>query len=405
MNYLTAKQISEKWNITPRRVQDMCKNGLIIGAERHGREWLIPANAEKPLDRRSVTACDSTNIADSKTFVSLFTYYSKPNFAKETAAYLKNSPEALDIFNMQLYFYQGKFKKALDLALKYKDDKGGFQQHLLIGCQLAFCALVLGDIDVWNLSQDYLKDCKPQNKSEKDIVDFIIGSTSSLVYDSSLFPDWFRRGDFTHLPAKYYGIAQFYYVKYLYILASDPACIYNNIPKLDFIRVVPLIVEPIISQTVAEETFITEAYLRLMCACFYHLCGQDSLAKKHVKKAADLLLPDKLYLPLAEYRHKLGDLLDDYLDATDSTAAKQIKQLSKQTTPNWIKLHNTVMNKTISEKLSLRERQIAKLAIYGLSNKEIADRYDISVNAVKQSLRSVMDKTGVNSRTELHKFV
>ena len=26
MNYLTAKQISEKWNITPRRVQDMCKN-------------------------------------------------------------------------------------------------------------------------------------------------------------------------------------------------------------------------------------------------------------------------------------------------------------------------------------------------------------------------------------------
>ena len=405
MNYLTSKQISEKWGITPRRVQDMCKNGAIFGAERHGREWLIPANAEKPLDKRSVKTSDNSNQADSVLFVNLLSRYAIPGCAKTLAASLKNTPDALEIFNMQLYFYQGKFKKSLDIAMKYLDKNGGIQQHILIGTQLSLCAIVSGDLKIWNLSQDYLKNYAPRNKSEKDIFDFLLGASASLLYDASLFPDWFRRGDFTPLPLKFHALARLYYAKYLYIIARDPACIHNNIPQLDFIRVIPLIIEPMLSQSASEENVINEAYLRLMCACFYHVGGEDSLAKKHIKKSTELLLPDKLYLPLAEYRHRLGSLLDDHIEAIDKTAFEKIKQLSKQTNPSWIKLHNLVMNKTVSENLSLRERQIAKLAIYGLSNKEIADRYDISVNAVKQSLRSVMDKTGVNSRTELYKFV
>lgn len=52
MDYLTAKQIAQKWNISPRRVQVLCEQGRIKGAVRLGWAWAIPKDAEKPEDAR-----------------------------------------------------------------------------------------------------------------------------------------------------------------------------------------------------------------------------------------------------------------------------------------------------------------------------------------------------------------
>ena len=40
-----VKEISEKWNITPRRVQKMCAEGKILGTVKVGRDWVILVNA------------------------------------------------------------------------------------------------------------------------------------------------------------------------------------------------------------------------------------------------------------------------------------------------------------------------------------------------------------------------
>lgn len=53
MNYINAKEAAEKWNISVRRVQILCKQGKIRGAERLGNIWAIPKDAEKPLDGRT----------------------------------------------------------------------------------------------------------------------------------------------------------------------------------------------------------------------------------------------------------------------------------------------------------------------------------------------------------------
>ena len=52
MEYLTAKEAGEKWNITPRMVNYYCSAGRIPGAVKKGDLWLIPADAEKPKDGR-----------------------------------------------------------------------------------------------------------------------------------------------------------------------------------------------------------------------------------------------------------------------------------------------------------------------------------------------------------------
>lgn len=52
MNYLSVTQTAEKWDMTPRRVQVLCNEGRISGAQRVGSVWTIPENAEKPADAR-----------------------------------------------------------------------------------------------------------------------------------------------------------------------------------------------------------------------------------------------------------------------------------------------------------------------------------------------------------------
>lgn len=57
------------------------------------------------------------------------------------------------------------------------------------------------------------------------------------------------------------------------------------------------------------------------------------------------------------------------------------------------------------EKLSLREAEIAKLVQEGLSNREIGSRLGISAGTVKRHLYNMFNKTGVNSRTALVRYL
>lgn len=52
MEYLSITQTAEKWGITRRRVQILCKQDRIPGATKIGSYWAIPADAEKPKDER-----------------------------------------------------------------------------------------------------------------------------------------------------------------------------------------------------------------------------------------------------------------------------------------------------------------------------------------------------------------
>ena len=50
--YITLKEASEKWGISERRIRTLCLQDRIEGAEKMGPLWTIPANTEKPTDRR-----------------------------------------------------------------------------------------------------------------------------------------------------------------------------------------------------------------------------------------------------------------------------------------------------------------------------------------------------------------
>lgn len=52
MDYITVKEVSEKWGVTPRRVNYYCVGGRIPSAVKMAGVWLIPKETAKPADRR-----------------------------------------------------------------------------------------------------------------------------------------------------------------------------------------------------------------------------------------------------------------------------------------------------------------------------------------------------------------
>lgn len=61
MDYMTLKQASEKWGVSPRMINYYCSAGRIEGAVKMGTVWLIPNEAEKPTDKRYKKGCDGLN--------------------------------------------------------------------------------------------------------------------------------------------------------------------------------------------------------------------------------------------------------------------------------------------------------------------------------------------------------
>ena len=50
---MTTKDAAALWDISERRVNELCKNGRIKGAVKKENRWQIPIDAEKQIGRAS----------------------------------------------------------------------------------------------------------------------------------------------------------------------------------------------------------------------------------------------------------------------------------------------------------------------------------------------------------------
>ena len=51
-SYMTTKEASARWGISPRRINILCKEERISGVYKEGKQWYIPDDAQKPEDNR-----------------------------------------------------------------------------------------------------------------------------------------------------------------------------------------------------------------------------------------------------------------------------------------------------------------------------------------------------------------
>ena len=91
LDYLTVKEAGEKWNISGRMVTVYCNNGKIKGAVKKGNLWLIPVDAEKPLDGRTIAARKARGEHEQKTKgTGTFCWQHHGNKKSDSRYYLNN---------------------------------------------------------------------------------------------------------------------------------------------------------------------------------------------------------------------------------------------------------------------------------------------------------------------------
>lgn len=64
MKYMTTSDAVKKWNISERRIRQLLTEERIEGAIKIGGNWNIPADAEKPLDKRIIKPDNNSFIID-----------------------------------------------------------------------------------------------------------------------------------------------------------------------------------------------------------------------------------------------------------------------------------------------------------------------------------------------------
>lgn len=53
MEYISVSEAAKRWGISERRVQKLCEENHISGVAKFSYMWMIPKDAEKPVDGRT----------------------------------------------------------------------------------------------------------------------------------------------------------------------------------------------------------------------------------------------------------------------------------------------------------------------------------------------------------------
>ena len=406
MEYMSIDDAAKKWGLSVRSVQILCSNGRVPGAVRLSRVWMIPRDAKKPADgrtREGKRQVDGNMPLPRKTpLLYMSDLYRTPGTADAVAESLAYHHEARILFEAEVAYSRGQIDEVYDWANYLLTKHSGFYAVLSAGMLLALCAIWKGDLAMWRKAKVHISEAKTTTDYGYDSIALAICAVDSMLYDVKNFPEWFKIGCFEPIPKDALPAAKVYYAKYLYAIGSSLASgeiEMEDVSGLGLMKLIPATLEPMISQAKADETIIAEAYLRLTCAVIYHYGNNDKQAIRHIDRALEITLPDKLYGLLAEYCRTIGNLIEMRLRAMDEAAWHEVNRLFKIYVAGWAQLNSQITGRQIISKLSEQNRVVARLAAFKLSDAEIARRTNMSISGVKQAIKIIKEKSGL-SRSE-----
>lgn len=352
MEYLNIEVVANKWGITPRRLQILCAEGKIPGATRFGRAWMIPKDAVKPLDGRR-KAHNNTQAQQNQDLpfprcspaLRLTNLYRTPGSAKQVKNALYSHPYAQALFSAEIAYCKGLIDDAYAQANTLPDHSDNYYGIICKNLLLAQCAVWRGDLSLWNNARTRILNLSTIDKNQEDSISLCICSLDGIFYGYNEIPHWLQNGRFESLHKDTLPAAKVYYTNYLYnngqaLIAKTFGN--DSIMGLATMKLLPATIEPMIAQAMADETVITEIYLRLICANTYHFCKKDDLSLHHIDKAIKLAMPDKLYGILAEFCMTLSALIEQQLNQIDSSVWEEVSRLFDQYATNWSSLKKRI---------------------------------------------------------------
>ncbi len=128
-------------------------------------------------------------------------------------------------------------------------------------------------------------------------------------------------------------------------------------------------------------------------------------AIRSVNQALELARMDRLMEPFIEYHGLLQGVLEVCLRKSEPELYKKLIDGIIAFSRGWMKIHNSQMDKSVTDLLTPLEFSIAMLACRDWTNQEIAQHMGLSVNTVKHYVSDILEKLQIDKREKIKDFV
>ena len=128
-------------------------------------------------------------------------------------------------------------------------------------------------------------------------------------------------------------------------------------------------------------------------------------AVQSIRSAMSLAREDRLFEPFIEYHGLLQGVLEVCLRKSEPEIYKKLTDGIISFSRGWMEVHNSQMNKDVTDVLTPLEFSIAMLACRDWTNQEIAQHMGLSVNTVKHYVSDILNKLQIDKREKIKDFV
>ena len=395
--YLSVREAAEKWGVSERRINQYCSEGRIPGAEKIGKAWVIPADADKPGDPRkrknqSVSHKPPNAPELFPGFMPLLNTWFEPGHCMETIEKMKAGPKK-DIAMAEYRYFSGQAEKAMQDTEVYLTSTD--EAIRLSACWIfAYSCLTVGRIDHARHALQEIQNTLAANRKTAPPVRAIesFAAFAAAVLLHLPLPEEMPPME-TFLPLLPPGIRAFA----LYVLAH-----YLYL-KEEYGQSAG-IVEATLAMG-ADAYPISAIYLHLVAVMDYMSLKQPDRAQTHLLTAWEIARPDDLIEGFGEHHGLLGAMLEATIKSKWPEDFKRIIDITYRFSSGWRRVHNPITGHDVADDLTTTEFAIAMLAARGWTTREIANHLNISANTVKDHISEAMRKLRVETRKDLKKYM
>ena len=399
-DYLSLREAAQKWGVSERRINQYCAEGRIAGAQRIGKAWAIPSNAQKPGDPRRMRqqgkipplqtpAGGRLNHAN---LMPLMNTAFVPGNCQAAALAMTPGPRR-DIALAEYHYFSGQPEAAAKEAEVYltSPDIGAKLSACLI---YAYANLSLGRIPRARFALDELNAALASAGKEspefRAAAAFVASAGAVLLHLP--MPDKLPEIEsfLPLLPPGLRAFALYVQAHYLYL-------------KKEYSKSAGTVEATLAMGASAYP--IPAIYLHLVAVMDYMSLKQSEQAQGHLLTAWEMARPDDLIEGFGEHHGLLGAMLEAVIKPKWPEDFKRIIDITYRFSSGWRRVHNPITGHDVADDLTTTEFAIAMLAARNWTTQEIAEHLNISVNTVKSHISEAMRKLNVRNRKSLKQYM
>ena len=395
MEYLTVRETARKWDLSDRMVQHHCTAGHIPGAQKFGKSWAIPADAEKPQGVQPAQKQEETaaaGVLDHTVLMPLMNTPFQPGTCVATVRAMEAGPRR-DIAWAEYYYFTGQPDKAAKAAGAYitSPNLGARLSACLI---YAYASLSLKQIQqarfALNEIQEFLS-AGAETAPHLRAAGAFVAATSAVLLHLPLPRSLPSVKEFLPLlPPGLRAFALYVQAHHLYL-------------KKNYTQSIG-VAEATLSMGAASYP-IPAIYLHLIAVMDYMRLKKTDLAQEHLLAAWKIARQDDLVEGFGEHHGLMGAMLEAVIKPRWPDDFKRIIDITNHFSKGWRDIHNPDTGQQVADNLTTTEFAVAMLMVQDWTCEEIASHMGVSASTVRRHQAQIKKKLQVKNRRELVEYM